>query len=36
MGRDGFGMVRAAVNRLAAVYICVKGNQYCMNRSIFE
>lgn len=28
-GGDGFGMVRAAVNRLAAVYICVKGNQYC-------
>ena len=29
MGGDGFGMVRAAVNILAAVYICVKGNQYC-------
>ena len=29
MGGDGFGMVRAAVNRLAAVYICVKGIQYC-------
>ena len=28
-GATVFGMVRAAVNRLAAVYICVKGNQYC-------
>ena len=29
MGRDGFGMVKAAANRLAAVYIYVKGNLYC-------
>ena len=36
MGRDGFGMVRAAVNRLAAVYICVKAISTAMNRSIFE
>ena len=29
MGRDGFGMVKTAANRLAAVYIYVKGNLYC-------
>ena len=29
MGRDGFGMVKEASNRLAAVYIYVKGNLYC-------
>ena len=29
MGGDGFGMVKAAANRLAAVYIDVDSNQYC-------